>query len=131
MPGTGNMLSPTIPLPKLWTSVEATKSSDYTCLQSDTGTLFLTGGAATRTFTLPTLALGGNFWALFYNVQGNSMVITAPANKLIAINNATGTTATYSTASKMIGAFCLIWMNDAGTFYHHANLSASCPETIT
>lgn len=121
-------LNPTLPLPKFWLPTESTKSSDYTVLGTDIGTMFLTGGAGNRTFTLPTLALGaatGQFWALFYNVQNNQMIVTAPANKLIADGNATGTTATFSTASHMIGSFCLVWLNDAGTFYHLANMGGT------
>lgn len=118
-------LGPTIQVPKLWLPTEATKSSDYSVLLADTGTLFLTGGGATRTFTLPALASGTGAWWLFYNTQNNSMVITAPANKLIADGNLTGTTATYSTASHMIGSCALVWLNDAGTFYMTANLGGT------
>lgn len=121
-------LNPTLPISKFWNAIESTKSADYTVLGTDVGTMFLTGGGATRTFTLPTLALGaitGQFWALFYNVQNNNMVITAPANKLIADGNATGTTATFSTASHIIGSFALVWLNDAGTFYHLANMGGT------
>lgn len=107
-----------------WTQ-EVTKSADYTVLNTDNGTLFITGGGANRTFTLPSLAngVGCVFW--FYNVQNNNMIITAPSNKLIADGNATGTTATFSTMSHIIGSFAMVFMNDAGTFYHLANLGGT------
>lgn len=116
---------PTVILPKLFGAIEATKSADYTVLNTDAGTIFLAGGGANRTFTLPTLALGGGFWGLFVNPQANNMIITAPANKLIADGNATGTTATYSTASHIIGSAALVWLNDAQTFYHLVNLGGT------
>lgn len=111
-------------LPRPWVA-EVTKSSDYTVLNTDHGTLFLTGGGANRTFTLPALASGvGCVW-YFYNVQANNMIITAPSNKLIGVNNATGTTATFSTANQIIGSMAMVWMNDAGTFYHIASIGGT------
>jgi hypothetical protein len=104
---------------------EVLKSGDYSVLAGDSGTLFTTGGAATRTFTLPTVALGANGIWWFYNLQNNNMVITAPANKLVADGNATGTTATYSTASHMIGSLAMVIMNDAQTIYYLFNLGGT------
>lgn len=103
----------------------------YTVLAADSGTLFTTGGAATITFTLPTLALatpGCTWW--FFNLQNNNMVITAPTGKLIADGNAAGTNATYSTASHIIGSFAQVTLNAAGTFYYLQNLGGTAV-TIT
>lgn len=125
MPGTGNMLSPTVQLPKLWAAGEATKSADYTVTIADSGTLFYTGGGANRVFTLPALVSGTNFWAFFVNNQNNNMTITAPANKLVTLNNLTATNAIYSTANQIIGAACVVWMNDAGTFYYCVSLNSA------
>lgn len=105
---------------------EVNKAVDYSVLAADVGTLFTTGGGATRTFTLPALAaanVGIAWW--FLNIQANNMVITAPANKLIADGNLTGTTATYSTASHIIGSFCMVYLNQAGTFYVLVNMGAT------
>lgn len=104
---------------------EVNKAVDYTVLPADSGTLFTTGGAATRTFTLPTLLLGVGCVFGFWNLQDNNMVITAPAGKLIADGNAAGTTATYSTASHKIGSLALVSMNAAGTFYYLFNYGAT------
>lgn len=109
---------------------EQSPTTPYQVLAGDSGSLFLTSGGASFTFTLPTLANGIGFCAWFYNVQGFNMIITAPANKLICFNNATGTTATWSTAGQLIGACACVWMNDAGTFYHLMNFGR-CAETIT
>lgn len=102
-------------------SQEVNKAVDYAVVAADTGTLFTTGGGATRTFTLPALAAGAGcvFW--FFNLQNNNMVITAPAGKLVADGNAAGTTATYSTAAHLIGSFACVAMNAAGTFYYLFN----------
>ena len=100
---------------------EVNKAADYSVVLADSGTLFTTGGGATRTFTLPALASGVGGWWGFYNIQNNNMVVTAPSGKLIADGNAAGTTATYSTASHLIGSFCVVWLNAAGTFFMFQN----------
>lgn len=105
---------------KMWVS-EVAKGTSYSVLLSDSGTLFL--ASATATFTLPALAagVGGVWW--FYNLTDALMAITsATGSKLIMDGNATATTATFNTVSHRIGSFAMVWMNDAGTFYHFANL---------
>lgn len=111
---------------------QVSKTGNYTVLATDIGTLFdTTAAAGAVTFTLPVLANVAFPWAAwFYNVVGQNMAITAPAGKLIAINNAAGTTCTFSTASQLIGSFALVFLNQAGTFYHVANLGGTTA-TIT
>lgn len=106
-------------------SQEVNKTAAYTVLNTDSGTLFTTGGAGNITFTLPTLVNGVNCAWWFWNLQNNQMAITAPANKLVADGNATGTTATYSTASHMIGSAAFVCMNAAGTFYYSFNVGGT------
>ena len=102
---------------------EVAKTTSYTVLNSDHGTLFTTVGAGGAvTFTLPSLANGVGCFYWFSNQVAQNMAITAPANKLVAFNNATGTTATYSTAGAQIGSFCMVFLNGAGTFYIHVNM---------
>ena len=103
--------------------IEVNKTADYTVLNTDNGTLFTAGGGATRTFTLPSLVngVGCTFW--FFNPQNNNMVITAPSGKLQIDGNAAATSATYSTGSHLIGAFCMVSMNAAGTFYYFSHIA--------
>lgn len=104
---------------KPWVN-EVTKASSYSVLLTDTGTLFIaTTGAITFTLPVLTAGIGGVWW--FYCTVNSAMAITAPANKLIADGNATGTTGTFSTTSHIIGSMAMVWMNDAGTFYHLSN----------
>ena len=103
---------------------EVHKTASYTCLQSDTGTMFILDSGA-GVFTLPTLVLGGGFYAFFVNVSATSMAITAPANKLIVDGGATSTTGSYTTAGDIIGSACLVFQNDPGTFFHLVNFGGT------
>lgn len=106
-------------------TTEVAKTSAYTVLAADIGTLFTTvGNAGSLTFTLPSLATGVGGWWGFLNTVGQTMIITAPANKLVGFNNSTATSLTFSTASSLIGAYVIIWMNLASTFYYVENKSS-------
>lgn len=85
--------------------VEA-KTASYTVVAADGGKLFTTTGASGAiTFTLPAIAgISAGWFAEFYNTVNQNMVITAPAGLLVGTHNATATTATFSTASELIGA---------------------------
>ncbi len=112
-----------LPATKPWTQ-EVHKTASYAVVVADSGTLFITDSGAV-TYTLPTLALaiGGNPWvAFFINVSASAMIITAPANKFITDGNATGTTATYSNATHIIGSAALVFLNDLDTFFHLVNI---------
>jgi len=81
------------------------KTADYTLTAADVGGLFTTTGATgTVTFTLPAVATSTGYWYDFMNTVGQTMTVTAPANKLVAFNNATATSITFSTASELIGS---------------------------
>ncbi len=112
-----------LPGVKLWTQ-EVHKTASYTVLASDAGTMFIVDSGAV-TFTLPTLALGGGFFGYFVCVSASAMVITAPAGKLILDGSAGATTGTFSTASHIIGSACMVWLNEAGTFYHLVGLGGT------
>ncbi len=114
---------PYLPGVKPWTT-EVHKTTSYTVLGSDTGTLFITD-SGTCTYTLPSLVLGIGFIGFFINVSASAMVITAPANKLIVDGGATSTTGSYTSASHIIGSACMVFMNDPGTFYHLVNLGGT------
>lgn len=97
---------------------EVAKTASYTVLSTDSGTLFTNNGAGgSVTFTLPSLANGVGCIYWFRAEANQNVVITAPANKLIADGNLTGTSATYSTASHIIGSFACVYLNPAGTFW--------------
>ncbi len=107
---------PFLPGIKLWTQ-EVHKTASYALLATDSGSLFIVDSGAV-TFTLPTLLAVPDFIAYFLNVSASAMAITAPANKLIADGNATGTTGTFSTATHIIGSACMVFLNTAQTFFH-------------
>ncbi len=120
-----------LPALKPWTN-EVHKTASYTVLVTDTGTLFIADSGAV-TFTLPTLALGGpalgGFTSFFINVSASAMTITAPANKLIVDGGATSTTGAYTSAGHIIGAACMVFLNDLGTFYHLVNIGGTVVTT--
>jgi len=81
------------------------KAASYTCTVADSGTMFTTTGASGAvTFTLPAVATSTGVWYEFVNTVGQNMVISAPADTLVAFNDATATSLTYSQASELIGA---------------------------
>ncbi len=90
------------------------KTGNYTVLTSDNNTLFTTrGNSGALTFTLPAVQRGLEYD--FLNEVDQNMAITAPANTLVGFNNATATTATFSTAGQKIGAGAKVVSNDNGT----------------
>lgn len=79
------------------------QAGSYTVVPTDNGKLFIQTSAS-GTFTLPAIANVWDGWtATFYNVGATSMAVTAPAGKLVGLNNAAGATVTFSTASNIIG----------------------------
>lgn len=106
------------------------KTAAYTLTPDDECVQFTTRGASgTVTFTLPPIASVPNGWsARFYNVVGQTMAITAPANKLTTFNNATATTATFSTSSELIGAAAEV-VFDGSTYLLH--LMTEETQTVT
>ncbi|MFA5936484.1 MAG: hypothetical protein WC822_01255 [Candidatus Paceibacterota bacterium] len=85
------------------------KTASYTCTVADSGTLFTTtGGTGACTFTLPAVATSAGVWYEFVNTVGQNMVITAPADTMVAHNDATATSVTFSEAGFLIGASCKV-----------------------
>ncbi len=81
------------------------KDSDYSVLPSDAGVLLVgTKSGAAITFTLPPGATSkGCVWE-FIQTKDQNLVITGPANSIVAKHNATADTVTFSTATEKIGA---------------------------
>jgi hypothetical protein len=102
------------------------QAASYTVLAGDNNTTFTTTGATGAvTFTLPTCQRGLRF--RFFNKVAQNMIISAPANTLIAMGAANYTTATYSTSGQLIGAACEVIADEAGANYMFFNLS---PNTV-
>lgn len=98
-----------------------TKAADYTVTVADNMTVFeaITGAV---NFTLPALNdAAGNPQCKgvkfkFYQTTANNMVITAPgSDRMVALNNASVTTITFSTGGQQIGAWVEVETNTAGT----------------
>lgn len=105
----------------------ATKTTNYTVVAADNNTEFFTTGAAGAVnFTLPATPVKG-YRFRFFNTVDQNMVITAPAGKLVGLNNAAATTLTFSTASQKIGAAAEITVDDTGTKYVAHLLSTNAP----
>lgn len=106
---------------------ETAKAASYTVVAADAGTLFTTAGASGAvTFTLPAKAAGlGPF--LFLNVVDQNMVIASAGSldDILADGDLAADTITFSTASRKIGSFAMLWCNAAGTLWHFANLGGT------
>ncbi len=107
------------------------KTTDYTVVAgTDNGKIFTTLGASgTVIFTLPAVGasiLGERY--KFVNEVGQTMTITAPANKLVIFNNLTATSGTFSTAGNLIGAICEVYANVDGTKWI---FEQQCKHTLT
>lgn len=92
-----------------------TKATDYTVVAADDGSHFFATAAAN--FTLPAIASGKGYRFRFTMQADANLTVTAPANKLIAFNNATATSVAFSTAGNKIGASVEVVMNHDSTFY--------------
>lgn len=101
-----------------------TKTADYTVTAADNGTEFNTLGASgSVTFTLPTLTNGLSY--TFYNMANQNMVISSAAgNDIVAMNDLSASTLTFSTGGELIGACVQVYSNMAGTKWLARNLSA-------
>lgn len=106
------------------------KTADYAVVGgTDNDTHFTTTGAAGAVnFTLPAVAKGNRF--RFTNTVGQNMTITAPAGKLVALNNAAATSVAFSTAGQLIGGSMEIVADETGTKWLALNQSAGA-NTVT
>jgi hypothetical protein len=95
------------------------KTANYTVVAADNLTTFTTQGAGgTVNFTLPALVNVSPGWeATFCSEAAGAMTVTAPANKLVAFNNATATSIAFSTAGEIIGNTVRVIVNADATKY--------------
>ncbi len=107
------------------------KTSDYTIVAADNGTLFTNTGASTSAvnFTLPTLA-NGLYFRFLATDNGSLTVTSAAGSDMIIKNSATGSSVAFSTSSEKIGGSLLVFSNQAGTKWFVNNLSAGS-NTVT
>ena len=106
------------------------KTTDYTVQSSDSGTFFTTQGAtADIEFTLPAVSGLGGFVCWIYNAEDVECLVTAPANTLIALNNATADGISYTTASNHIGNAFMCVCN--GTYWMAFCMRGDHDVTIT
>jgi len=102
-----------------WVAVRAginvvAKTANYSATTADTGTMFTTTGATGAvTFTLPAVSGRAGVWYEFMNTVDQTMTVTAPANTLVAFNNATATSIAFSTASEKIGSGVRVFCDGA------------------
>ncbi len=94
------------------------KTTDYTCLESDSGTNFTTTGASAAVeFTLPAVSLTG-WHATFWNTASTERemkVSSAAGNDIIAANDKAASNVTFTTAGEQIGQS--MWMVSNGTVW--------------
>lgn len=97
--------------PFSWMPRIAAKTGDYTCLATESGTLFTNVGATKAiTFTLPAISLGP--WQFWFAVGADQSITVAggTADTMITFNDAAADSLAFSTASEKLGgvmwAFC-------------------------
>ena len=85
------------------------KVAAYTCLVKESGTFFTTEGAtAAVTFTLPAVASSADVCYWFYSAEDFAMTIAAPANTMVAGNDATATSIAFDQATQIIGTGAMV-----------------------
>lgn len=105
------------------------KTSDYTVLASESGTLFTTEGAtANVNFTLPSAADGLVYW--FFAAEDYNLTVTADtADTLIAFNDVAADSVAFSTASEKIGGAFMVFSD--GSKWMVSGLLGDDAQTIT
>lgn len=107
-----------------------TKATNYSVTANDNNSLFdNTGATGTVTFTLPPIANGYYFG--FRGVANQNFAVTSfEGGNIIALNNATANTLTFSTGGQKIGALAIVYSDQSGTHWIVENSSAGAA-TIT
>ncbi len=83
--------------------VEAHTAS-YTCTPADFGKILTTRGAGAEVvFTLPAAVDNAGYWIEFYSVADQNMKIAAVAGEMVHIDDLTGNSISFETASEKIG----------------------------
>lgn len=85
------------------TSQEDVSGTALTVVAADNGREFIKTAGAAVTFTLPTIAVGLEFW-FTSNQDVNLIIVSAAGNDIVTIGDAAASTITHSTAGDLIGA---------------------------
>lgn len=96
----------------------AIQSGAVSITSATSGMYHILGGADTAV-TLPAVATSAGCIFHFIMTSDHEIVFNAPANTLVAPNDATATSVTYTTAGEQIGVACTIWCD--GTLYYFMN----------
>lgn len=112
-----------------WKRFQA-KTANYAIVANDNNSLFTNAGATgTVTFTLPPLANGYFFG--FYGVANQTFAVTSfEGGNIVAANNATANTLTFSTGGQKVGAGLELYSNPAGTAWY-VNQSGAYTATVS
>lgn len=106
------------------------KTTDYTLLDTDSGKVFTTVGAGGAVnFTLPAVATSAGLTYTFINAVDETMTVTAPANTMVANNDATATSIAYGQTGEQIGAAVTVFCD--GSFWYAVNHLPAEAATIT
>lgn len=104
------------------------KTADYTVTPNDAGTLFTNRGASGAVvFTLPAAAAATGIEFEFAVVANQNVTIAAPADTLVAFNDATATSIAFSTTSEKVGSNVRV-VSDGTSWISSVHLAA---ETAT
>ena len=112
---------------------EVVKTSSYTVVAADAGTLFMTTGASGAvTFTLPTKAAGlGPFEFLNMADQNMTVASAGSADDIVAMGDLGADSIAFSTSSQKIGGRVRLVCDASGTKWLVENLSPGNTITVT
>ena len=104
-------------------------TADYQVVAADNEAYLVAASGADIEFTLPAVAECKNHVFNFLNLQDFEMLITAPADTLVALHNAAADGISITTASNHIGGAIRIVSN--GVKFFALNVSAAPTITVT
>jgi hypothetical protein len=100
------------------------KTADYTCLLSDSGTIFTNVGhaASLMTFTLPAVAVSKGVEYYFANYIDAGITVTAGTTTMVTWNNAGATSLSATSTGNSIGTIIHVFC-DGSFWYTSAEVS--------
>ena len=117
-----------VPGPFLWR--KKILAANTTLVAADSGTEYFANAAVT--VTLPSLATAGkNFRIRAHMIADANLTVAAPANTLVAFNDATATSVAYSTTNEKIGCGFEIVILPDETFYVALPILGQDSATVT
>jgi len=111
------------------------KTASYQCLPGDCEVLFTTRGAGGAvTFTLPVTAdIPAGWWAEFFNVADQDMIVATPAvDTGVAFNDAAADSVAFSTAAEQIGGgMRCVWDGTGWLYFINLGAETQTPTVAT